>query len=378
MVTRRGFIKTGGVTLAVTGIASTVWLNTRTPLKAYEPWSQAGTSFGDPRLDALSYALLAPSPHNRQPWKVALRSENELSLFCDLERRLPETDPFDRQITIGLGCFLEALRMAAANIGYALDVERFPKGEPSSRLDARAVAAVRFKQAEVKKDPLFEQLLNRHTNRSHYDLEREVASATLVDLLAENMAQGSVDNKFRDGMREFTWSAMERELTTSRTMAESTKLMRIGKKEIIAKPDGLSMGGPMFELMNKVGMFSRESMADPNSIATTSGLDSIQGYMRTSMGYVWISTENNSRLSQLKAGEQWLRLHLKATELGLAMQPQSQALQEFAEMEEFHQSVHEVLGVDSSETVQMLGRIGYAENAGPSPRWPLETIFVNA
>jgi heterotetrameric sarcosine oxidase gamma subunit len=37
---------------------------------ATEPWRRAGQSLGDPRLDALAYAILAPNPHNRQPWTV--------------------------------------------------------------------------------------------------------------------------------------------------------------------------------------------------------------------------------------------------------------------------------------------------------------------
>lgn len=105
MLNRRGLLKIGAASIAIMGAGSTVWWNTRTPTQAYAPWSSAGKSFGDPRIDALAYAILVPNPHNRQPWKVALEDDLALSLYCDLERRLPVTDPFDRQITIGLGCF---------------------------------------------------------------------------------------------------------------------------------------------------------------------------------------------------------------------------------------------------------------------------------
>ena len=46
-------------------------------------------------------------------------------LFCDLDRRLPVTDPQDRQITIGLGAFLELMRMAAAQDGLRADIALF-------------------------------------------------------------------------------------------------------------------------------------------------------------------------------------------------------------------------------------------------------------
>jgi hypothetical protein len=94
----------GGVILAAGGAGS--FLATRTPTAALAPWSTAGQGYDDPRLDALSWAILAPNPHNRQPWLVRLDGQNDVTLFADSTQRLPETDPFDRQITIGLGCFL--------------------------------------------------------------------------------------------------------------------------------------------------------------------------------------------------------------------------------------------------------------------------------
>lgn len=68
------------------------------------PWRNAG-QYDDPRKRALSYALLAPNPHNRQPWLVRLEGADALTLQVDPARRLPATDPFDRQIVIGCGAF---------------------------------------------------------------------------------------------------------------------------------------------------------------------------------------------------------------------------------------------------------------------------------
>ena len=67
----------------------------------------AGSQYTDPIRRALSFAILAPNPHNRQPWVVDLKSDTEAVLTCDLQRLLPATDPISRQIVIGLGCFLE-------------------------------------------------------------------------------------------------------------------------------------------------------------------------------------------------------------------------------------------------------------------------------
>ena len=44
----------------------------------------------EPRRRALSYAILAPNPHNRQPWLVDLRGENTVAVFRDTQRDLPD------------------------------------------------------------------------------------------------------------------------------------------------------------------------------------------------------------------------------------------------------------------------------------------------
>ena len=112
MLSRRKFLTViGGASIAAAG--GTWWAVTRDPRLARAPWGQAGQGEADPRRKALSYAILAPNPHNRQPWLADLSVANEITLFCDGNRRLPQTDPFDRQITIGLGAFLELLSQAA-------------------------------------------------------------------------------------------------------------------------------------------------------------------------------------------------------------------------------------------------------------------------
>ena len=108
------FLVGGGAVLAAGGAFG--FAATRTPQTAYLPWSRAG-SYDDPRMRALSWALLAPNPHNRQPWLADLSEDGAITLHVDTDRLLPHTDPFNRQITIGLGCFLELLRMAAAEDG---------------------------------------------------------------------------------------------------------------------------------------------------------------------------------------------------------------------------------------------------------------------
>ena len=69
--------------------------------------------------------------------------------------------------------------------------------------------------------------------------------------------------------------------------------------------------------------------------------------------------------------QDWVRINLAATAAGVATQPMSQALQEYPEMKALYERIHATLAPEGG-TVQMLGRLGYAEAVPASPRWPLQ------
>ncbi|HVE52599.1 MAG TPA: twin-arginine translocation pathway signal protein, partial [Ramlibacter sp.] len=68
---------------------------------------------------------------------------------------------------------------------------------------------------------------------------------------------------------------------------------------------------------------------------------------------------------------------LAATAQGLAMQPLSQALQEYPEQAGPYADIHALLQAPAPRhTVQMWARLGYAPAVGPSPRRPLGAFLV--
>ncbi len=362
----------GGI---ITAAAASGYAVTRTPDQATLPWQLAGT-YDDPREQALSYALLAPNPHNRQPWTVDLSVDNEVTLFADLEKLLPETDPMNRQITVGLGCFLEVMRMAAAQYGYRVDLTLFPDGQSHEQLDTRPIAhAVFTKDSGQKTDPLFQHVMSRRSNKEPFDISRPVAPHALTQLedavSADVQFGGSVDAQDIAELRELTHNALKIEVETPRTYQESVDLFRIGHREVNANPDGIDFSGPLFETLHLTGMFSRETATDTSSTAYKSGLDAVFANTDSAMGHVWLVTNTNSRADQIKAGRSWVRLNLATTALGLGLQPLSQALQEYPEVGTEYQAIHNRLAPNGG-TVQMLGRIGYGRQVAPSPRWPLE------
>lgn len=381
-LSRRSILRVGGAAVAIAAAGGATWALTRAPQKAREPWRAAAEGFGDPRLDALAYAILAPNPHNMQPWRIQLEGDDALTVFCEPSRLLPETDPPSRQITIGFGCFLEMLRQAAAAKGYRADMVYFPDGEPQPILDERPVARVRLAEDPgLPADPLFGAALDRRTSRVPFDLERPVDDAALAAVVAASTpgvdAGASSEPGMLAALRALTLEAWEIEWGHAPTRRESIEVTRIGKKAINEQPWGLSLPGAMLEVLHGTGVLTLEKMDEPGTVAYQQSLEFYAKACETSMAFVWSSTAGNTRRDQIEAGRAWVRMHLAANAQGLAFHPLSQALQEFPEMAGPYKKVHDMLAGGPGRTLQMLCRLGFSVAPPPSPREPLEAVLVS-
>lgn len=368
----------GGIILAATATLGTI--ASRKPTAAFAPWDQAGSLYDEPRKRALSYAILAPNPHNRQPWLVDLSRPDTVVLTVDTDRLLPDTDPFNRQITIGLGCFLEIMVMAAAQDGYAVDLVLFPQGEDDTALDHRPIAIATFRaDPGIAPDPLFAHVMTRRSNKDPYDTTRPVAPDTIAQIAAAaihgSRVAGDATPDSIAALRRLTTDALILEVDTPHTFKESVDLFRIGKAEVEASPDGIDFSGPLFETLGAFGLMTREAMGDPTTTIFAQGKAAVLAGPETAMGHLWQATMGNTRTDQIMAGRDWVRLNLAATGLGVGMQPLSQALQEFPEMAVHYDAAHAMLA-QNGETLQMLCRLGYGPNIAPSPRWPLEAKLI--
>ena len=364
---RQVIIGLGGALVA--GAAAGTWRVLRQPEAAIAPWSGLDRPVADPRLDAFRHAILAPNPHNRQPWLIRLEGQDSAVLTCDLTKRLPQTDPFDRQIIIGFGTFIELASTAASQRGYRLEVEPFPDGEPQPRLDARPLARLRFvADPALRADPLLAAIAVRRTNRQAY---RPLPPGRLT-MLAEPGVTLSEDPVLLGQLRQLAVAAITRETTTPAKHRESIDLMRIGAAEIDAQPDGLALSGPMIEGTALLGVTTRASLVDPASTAFRLGLEDLQRTYGSIPAAGWIVTPDNSRASQLAAGRSYARLTLRAAAAGIAVHPLSQSLQEYPEMAELYAQAHRLLAPQPGQRLQMLARLGLADPVRPAARYPVE------
>lgn len=384
---RRAFIRVigGGSILAATGWSLTGCASmAELPPASVAPW-RGPTEDADPRRWALSYALLAPSPHNRQQWIVNLAEPNVITLYCDASRALPETDPLGRQVMIGQGCFVEILRMALAERGYAADVRLFPDGEigPALRdIGAKPIARITL-QRGGQRDPLFAHVTKRHTQREPHDLSRSIPAEALTALraAADGFAvqyQQTTDQARIAGLRKLAMDAARIEVNTERTMMESVRLIRIGPDEIMQHRDGISVNDAFARFAVTFGLFDRNVFPPPGSTGNTQTLSRYEASTGSANAMAWISTAGNSRTQQVQAGRAYVRTQLAGVPFGLGMQPLSQGIQEFPEMKSVYDQLHQALvgKPASTETVQMLYRVGYpTSTVGPAPRRGVAAII---
>jgi nitroreductase len=390
-VDRRRFIRLAGGGIALAAGASLGACSSAYPADAVVAWNGPAPD-DELRRWALGYAILAPNSHNRQPWIADLREPDAITLHVDRERLLPMTDPHYRQIVVSQGTFIETLVIALRERGLDPNVTLFPQGEFAPRgIDDRPVARIYWTPGAPTpaKDPLFAQILRRHTAKVDYDTTRPVPATTLdalrsVRLDPDVRFDGTVDAARLPDLRTLCWESAKVELLTPRTVMESIKLTRIGPDEIAKHRDGISVNSLVPRVAAAVGAFDREHPPAEGSSAYKQMMGRFEGHSRSAMGFVWMSTPTakhqaagTPRSAEVNAGRAYMRLQLKATELGLQMHPMSQAPQEFAEMKPHYDRLHTLLvgKPANEETVQMFCRIGYCAEQPRTPRRGVDAIM---
>lgn len=365
---RRDFIRVlgGGTIFAATGCAPA----SADPRAA---WVNPGAGETDPRRKALSWAILAPNPHNMQPWIVDLSVADEITLYIDKTRLLPVTDPFNRQITIGCGAFLELLRLAFAELSYNTETDLFPDGEPYPKLDGRPLFRLHLTRGDdVWRDPLFAQVLKRRTNRGVFT-DRPISQDD-VDALAGSMDRYSlaqfgatIDPTRLATLRKLVYDGANIEAHTPRAHHESVERTFIGTRAVAEHPWGISLDAPVMTAMNAAGILTQTKMATPGTTAFNESLKFLKTAADTARGFIWVTT-SKGRLGELMAGQAYVRANLAAAGRGIAMHPWSQGLQEYGSQGRLRRTLHKELAPTGGR-IQMLARIGYPKaEIPPAPR----------
>ena len=114
--------------------------------------------------DAADLALLAPSVHNSQPWRIELHGDR-LDLRADRSRQLMTLDPLGRELVISAGAALMNARIGLAAAGWDARCDRFPRSDDPDLLAWLWPVTGRPDSALALLAP---SVPRRHTNRRRY------------------------------------------------------------------------------------------------------------------------------------------------------------------------------------------------------------------
>jgi hypothetical protein len=180
----------------------------------YSAWIIDQQKFSDDWTDKekllffAKYAVLAPSGHNTQPWKVQV-SNDALYLKYNHDRDLPLSGKRAAEPFVSIGSFTETFVLAGKAFGYSIDV---------LESDEKDVAAI-LKLSDVTKRQvsLASAITQRTSNRNPYDITTELDQTTI---------QRIVDNPFEDCEIFVTQSKKDIAFLAEQTSQATITIMR--------------------------------------------------------------------------------------------------------------------------------------------------------
>lgn len=311
-------------------------------------------------LELIRYATLAPNGHNAQAWKFSLPGNNTIQIRPDTARRLPQVDPFDREMWISLGCALENLLIAARAGGFSPAV-RYPDADEFIQVDLTADTP--------RGGILFDMIPVRQVTRSAYD-GRPVPSADLKQVEATALEPGVGVKLITDpaGIEravDYVAQGNQAQYSDKAFVEELIRWLRFTKKEALNARDGLftrATGNP--EVPRWLGKLFVAGMK-PEQYTRVDAKN-----LRTSAGAVVLTAETDDRAAWVRTGQTYERLALTMTGLNIKNALVNQPL-EVAQVRAQFQAAFEL----GAALPQLLLRFGYAEEMPRSLRRPVAAVL---
>jgi len=319
-------------------------------------------------------AALAPSAHNTQPWKFAVR-DRAITVYADFQRSLGQADPAHRMKLLSVGCALENIRIAAADLGFAAQINVADAGQFAA--DQRCADIRLVADNNLSQQPLFQAMFQRQTTRAAY-LPQAVPAALQARLAALNDFP-QLNLRWFDSPADLTAMAG---LNTEACIAftrhdaaylDSLKWWRYSRNELLRKRDGISIftsaAPAVIKQYFQYGV-SAEDMA--GAFGKNGEIDLMQQLFAATPLWGVISAKRVSLQNRLQAGQLFERLFLQATDEQYKMH----AINYVTESADYAEKFKRRFDIVPDDELLLVFRMGQAPACEKSVRRPLADIIV--
>ncbi|AWB43790.1 nitroreductase [Paenibacillus sp. CAA11] len=306
----------------------------------------------------LYYGSLAPSSHNAQMWKVGIRSGNELVIFHDQSRLLPEVDPQLREAYLSIGAFVENIVQAAQSLGYEAQVHL------ASKSSTKEIVRIQFsplKSVQTSPSSALEAIELRHTMKEAFQTAAlsEKDLKTLESISPERMGYFPRNTELGQYLMQGTIDAMAKQVVDNGKQEEMAEWTRISTSEAEDKKDGVTP-----EMMGIAGIkkvflkifFNKDSLISDSYRKQTVAATRRQA--EGAAGYLVITSRDTSRSELIETGRLYERILLAATSQRIAVHTMSYLLEESPWNEEI------AARLSLPGMPQFILRLGYVKDYG--------------
>lgn len=350
------------------------------------------------QLDAMREILMAgiqaPSGENAQPWRFKIEGEKAY-LFNRPEADRSLYNFLQHGSYVAHGALLENVRIAAASQGYETVVKLFPDKQAVD-----LVATIEFKKAAPKREPLYDAIPKRATNRKPYD-GSPLSETEKRELLAGT--EFSVRLMLVEDREKI--AALAKAASINETMLIRNKNVhdfffshvRWTPEENELQPNGfyiktLELKPPQAAAFKLFRRWGAAKLAARLGMAGAIGGDNEKIY-NTASAIIAVVAKGSAPEHLVRGGSALERAWLTATKLGLSVQPMAGALflaegatagnrgsfsdEERADLEATRRTFYGTFGVDSAkEHIVLAFRVGRGgEPSARAARFPLDAFF---
>jgi hypothetical protein len=315
-------------------------------------------------------ATLAPSVHNTQPWRLALR-DGVLEIHADPRRQLRVLDPTRRQLLISCGCALFNARATLAADGYDAIVERLP--DPNQ---PDLIARLRLPESRSDWVPIGElapMIERRHTNRREFEPGEVVSAKTIFELVDAAKAEDCELFVIADPRHRTATAALSQEADALQKGNPAYRAeLRAWTSDDPQRRDGIpAMAVPHTDEGSGDDLPIRDDDVPIRDFDTTGmGWLPTRTQPTTSQCLLLLGTASDDPASWLRAGEALERIWLHATLEDYVASPLTQVI----EVPRTRQRLRTELGLEMYPHILL--RVGRASMTFASRRRDLEDMLL--